>query len=196
MGKVKIHARLATFLVTFTLALVIVTLFARPLISNVDVPPVAYPALTAPKPISNSDPARNFVDHKTQLVSLDFVRSTAYATLTLKRRDGEPKPDKVWIQIIFFAPDDAARKVRASAPVEVREPFALEDTKTLTVAVACPPCAGEVVPASNYYARTFVSTTPENLPREARTNFDIAAFDIADATPVLVQNKPATALRH
>lgn len=196
MSKVKLSVRLATFLATFTLALVIVTLLARPLISNVDVAPVADLALTPPKPVLVSDQASNFVDYKTQLVSLDFVSGTAYATLTLKRRFIDPTPDKVWVQTIFFAPDNTARKVWTGAPVEVREPFAFEDTKTLTVAVGCLPCANEDAPASNYYARTFVSTTPENLTREAQTNFDIAIFDIATATPVLVQNKPtAAALR-
>lgn len=196
MGKVKIQARLATFLITFTLALVIVTLFARPLISKVDVAPVADPALTAPKPVVVSHQARSFVDYKTQLVSLDFVRGTVYQTLTLNRRAGESKPDKVWVQTILFAPEDAAaRKVWTIAPVEIREPFALEDTKTLTVAVECLPCVNEDAHASNnYYARTFISTTTENLTREAQANFD---FDIAAATPVLVQNKPtAAALRY
>ncbi len=191
MSKVKLSVRLATFLATFTLALVIVSLFARPLLSNVDALPVADLALTPPKLSVVSAQSSNFVDYKTQLVSLDFVSGTAYATLTLKRRAGVPTPDKVWVQTVFFAPDNTARKVRTGAPVEVREPFALEDTKTLTVAIACLPCANEDAPASNYYARIFVSTTPENLTREAQTNFDIAT-----ATPVLVQNKlTATALR-
>lgn len=193
MGKVKTHARLATFLVTFTLALVIVALFARPLISDVDVAPVNDLALKPPIFSVVSDQAANFIDCKTQLVSLDFARGKAYQTLTLKRGAGEPKPGKVWIQTIFFAPDTAARKTWTSAPVEVREPFALEDAKTLTLTAACLPCASEDAPASNYYARTFVSTTVENLTREAQTNFHIATFDIANATPVLVQNKPAAA---
>lgn len=94
MSKVKLSVRLATFLATFTLALVIVTLLARPLISNVDVAPVADLALTPPKPVLVSDRASNFVDYKTQLVSLDLVRGTAYATLTLKRRFIDPTPTK------------------------------------------------------------------------------------------------------
>ncbi len=190
MGKVKLSVRLATFLVTFTLALAIVTLFAQSLISDVNVPPVAGLALTPPKLSFVSDQGSNFVDYKTQLVSLDFVRGKAYVTLALERRAGETAPDKIWIQTIFFAPDVATRKVWTSAPVEISEPFALGATRTLTVAAACLPCANEDAPANNYYARTFVSTTAANLTPADQTNFD---FDIADAAPVLVQNKPAAA---
>lgn len=188
--RVKLLARLATFLLTFSLALFFVNLFVRPLMHTIDAPPAAPPA---PISIFDDQASSKIVSYKAQLVSLDFLSGKAYATLALKHTaTKDSAPEKIWIRIGFFAPDDAARKVWTSEPVEVRDPFRASDTNTLTVSGECFPCVDANAPAGGYYARIFVSTVPEN---SLRVREELTNFDLADAIPVLVQNKREAAHR-
>ncbi len=193
MRKMNLLARLITFLLTFTLALAIVNLFVRPLLRAVNVPPITISMPTPPDMPAVSSQPLNSVSYKTQFVSLDFLRGKAYATLTLKRLPQYPVPEKICIQLHFFAPDRASRKSWSSGPVEVREPFAMSETKTITVESSCNWCDDADVPANGYYARISLSDAPAN---DAAVSEDEMDFHITNATPVLVQNKRGAFTSH
>ncbi len=193
MRKINLLARLITFLLTFTLALAIVTIFVRPLMRAVNVPPIIISMPAPPDIPAISSQPLNSVSYKTQFVSLDFLRGKAYATLTLKHLPQYPVPERIRVQLHFFAPDSASRKSWSSEPVEVREPFAVSEMKTITVESSCNWCDGTGVPAGGYYARISLSSAPANASAVPEDEMD---FDIETTTPVLVQNKRGAFTSH
>ncbi|MFL6229083.1 MAG: hypothetical protein ACJ741_09910 [Pyrinomonadaceae bacterium] len=171
-----ITLRVAAFFVTFVTALSLTAFFMIARVRNVR--PVLAP------------PARAFslsrdLDTDVQLVSLDRENRRSYTRLSLWLRFYRA-PERLWVRTYFFTPDDPARRVWSSAPVELRQPFADGSAMTLNVAADCEWCGNANAPRSGFFARVQVSTDSESSSLPEYDQF----FDIRTAAPVVVQFEP------
>jgi hypothetical protein len=180
MSFAKTGIRLAVFLCTLTIALIITRLFL--------IPPRGEMKAVAPNPpasIVSDNFAAEFHAHA-QLIELDRAGLRARLKLTVAPLvNPNSRPDRLWVWIYFFSPD-APGLVLASETVEVRAPFAQSPHPTIDLTVPCKWCADETgtVPR-NFYARVNVSTESAN---DAILSKDQMNFDISNATPVVVEH--------
>lgn len=177
MNLRKHVAGLALFLVIFGSAVFINAYLTAPIGQVPPVPVVApmLPQLTMsrPQPIS----------FKVRQVSLDFINFESHTTLALKREDGQPVPEKLWVTTVFFAPD-YARGRGWTSEAEIRRPFASDDRIEVTATGECGWCEVSDMPKAGYFARVYVSTEyagKSSYPADIQFN-----RDITDAEPVVV----------
>ena len=162
----KTCLRLAVFLCTLTLALLVTRFFLAP-------PHVAVTMRPAP-PVGAAAPAR--LDYKVLLVTMER-RGKSYTSLNVVRDPHTPAPARLRVWTYFFTAH--GDRIFAADAVEVPAPFAQADQALLTVAAPCRACG----PDENLYARVHVAPISPAGDYERPEKLDL---DIRTATPVVV----------
>lgn len=140
-----------------------------------------YPPTTLTPPASEL-----LLSYEVKYASLDFINQKSYATLIINAQAGRRLPEKVWVRMYFFAPDDERRRVWPSEAVELRVPFVNGDRMEATSVAACDWCQSSTVPKAGYFARVIVSPTSASDTYLADSEIN---REITTATPVVVQDE-------
>lgn len=117
------------------------------------------------------------------LVTLDRESGRIYVRLNLLSYRHPSAPESLWVRTYFFTPENSARRVWASTPVELERPFAAGRGAGVTVAAPCHWCADKDAPLSGYFARVQLYADGGQTPLPSGEEF----FDITTAAPVVVQ---------
>lgn len=194
----KHFARIVVFTLAFAGAVVLTGIYKMSRRPSRPSPPIA--ALEADAPVGrpfgpNVTLASPPVPHKAKLITLDKSRKESYTTLELAPLRSAPQ--RLWVWACFFVPSASAGAGRcwSSEPVEVLRPFDNGGPAMLTVKAPCAWCGEAGVPENGFFAIVRVSTVSAE---DARATEDALNFDIATATPVVVQeprtrtSKPAS----
>lgn len=148
-------------------------------------PPVA-PVAPAPPAAPPVEPSLTDapVVFKPQSVTLDFETRKSHTTVALERDATRAAPEKIWVWTYFFT-SDGERAYCSGEPVEVRQPFATGDRSTVTVSASAADCDAPRTPSGTFYARVNVSAESAFAARLSERQ---VSYDIASATPVVVEN--------
>jgi hypothetical protein len=138
-----------------------------------------------PPPPPAPPPALADISCSIETIALDPRSGKSFARVRLTRDEVGAPADRVWVTVSFLTADGPPGGARACEPVELREPFGAFDSATVTVTATCDWLVGRSAPSSGYYARVYASTLSA---RDALNRARQDDFDVASATPVLIQN--------
>jgi hypothetical protein len=122
------------------------------------------------------------INFKVRQVSLDRMSNKSYTELRLERQPGQPLPEELWVTTIFFTPEHPG--IAAMSKVKIRQPFAQSDQSDFVAAASDSSFAVQKMPASEYYARVYVSPNSSDNSTFTDENF---VRDITHAMPVVIQ---------
>ena len=189
MNLLKKLAGVLTFAAALTGAIVLTKYYGnRP-----EPPPPRNVVTHAPSP--PEPPATPAADaapvlFKPHLITLNFAARQSHTTVTLERDRSRPAPERLWVWTYFFQPGagrEGQGRYCADDPVEVRQPFASGDRATVTVNAPAHGCPAPDTPSATFYARVNVSTESASAARLGGAQI---SYDLASATPVVVQGVP------
>lgn len=126
--------------------------------------------LTAPPVMPTAVPTE--VEFEPRSISLDYGAREMIIRGTLRKAEGAPAPEKVWVWAYFTNPNIDTRGSWSDSPLEVRPRFGKDGTARITARGHFHWANNPDLPRSGYYARVSVSSISEDAARVPASSRD------------------------